>query len=95
VPLDFLGNFKCIKKINKRQNKEYVKNNTIHSPFWQTAYWVDKFLSIGAEEGKMKQGILFVGIAFLIVCASIGVASAKIWYVDDDGGYDFTRILMQ
>jgi len=39
-----------------------------------------------------KQRILVIGIAFLIVCASLGVTSAKTLYVDDDGGYDFTRI---
>ena len=41
---------------------------------------------------NIKRGILVIGVAFLIVCASVGVASAKIWYVDDDGGYDFTRM---
>ena len=48
------------------------------------------------DGGKMniKQGILLVGIAFLIFCAFVGTASAKTWYVDEDGGpgIDFTNI---
>ena len=41
-----------------------------------------------------KQGILLVGIALLTVCAFTNIASAKTWYVDDDGGpgIDFTSI---
>ena len=33
-----------------------------------------------------KQGILLVGISLLIFCAFTSLASAKMWYVDDDGG---------
>jgi hypothetical protein len=42
-----------------------------------------------------KQGILLVGIALLVFCAFIGTASAKTWYVDDEGrpGIDFTNII--
>lgn len=36
--------------------------------------------------------ILLLGICFLLVCASVGTASGTIWYVDDDGGADFTNI---
>jgi len=41
-----------------------------------------------------KLGILLVGIGFLIFCSFVGTASAKTWYVDDDGGsgIDFTKI---
>ena len=41
-----------------------------------------------------KQGIVLIGIALLIVCAFTSVVSAKIWYVDDDGGpeINFTNI---
>jgi parallel beta-helix repeat protein len=36
--------------------------------------------------------ILLLGICFLLVCASVGTASGKIWYVDGSGGADFTKI---
>jgi len=38
-----------------------------------------------------KYGILFTCVGILVLC-SVGTASAKTWYVDDDGGADFTRI---
>ncbi len=41
-----------------------------------------------------KQGILFISVALLLFCTFTSVASAKTWYVDDDGGagIDFTMI---
>lgn len=39
-----------------------------------------------------KHGILLMSIGLLLVCAFVGTASGKIWYVDDDGGADFTKI---
>ena len=33
-----------------------------------------------------------MGIGLLLICASVGTASAKTWYVDDSGGADFTKI---
>jgi len=40
-----------------------------------------------------KHGIILVGIGLLLFCVFfIGTASAKTWYVDDDGGADFTKI---
>jgi PGF-pre-PGF domain-containing protein len=38
-----------------------------------------------------KYGILIVGTVILFLCF-VGDASAKTWYVDDDGGSDFIRI---
>jgi parallel beta-helix repeat protein len=39
-----------------------------------------------------KYGILLVSIGLLLVFASVGTASGKIWYVDDDGDMNFTKI---
>ncbi|MCK4576520.1 right-handed parallel beta-helix repeat-containing protein, partial [candidate division WOR-3 bacterium] len=39
-----------------------------------------------------KQGIILVGIGLLLLWASVETASAKTWYVNDDGGADFTKI---
>ncbi|MCW3141394.1 MAG: hypothetical protein DRP27_05155 [Thermotogae bacterium] len=39
-----------------------------------------------------KHGILLVGISLLLFFAFVGTASGKIWYVDDCGGADFTKI---
>jgi parallel beta-helix repeat protein len=39
-----------------------------------------------------KYGILLIGVALLIFCALVGTGAAKTWYVDDDGGADFTKI---
>ena len=43
---------------------------------------------------KSKNKILLIGICLLVLCAFVGTASAKTWYVDDDGGpgIDFTNI---
>jgi len=41
---------------------------------------------------KYKHVVLGVSVALLLLCAFSGIASAKTWYVNDDGGYDFTRI---
>ena len=38
-----------------------------------------------------KYGILIICVAILFLC-TVGNASAKTWYVDDDGEADFTRI---
>jgi parallel beta-helix repeat protein len=38
-----------------------------------------------------RYGILVICAAILVLCF-VGTASAKTWYVDDDGGADFTRI---
>ena len=40
-----------------------------------------------------KPGILLIGVILLILCAFVGIVSAaQTWYVDDDGGVDFTKI---
>jgi len=39
-----------------------------------------------------KHGLLLLGVCLLLLCAFIGTASAKTWYVDDSGGADFTKI---
>jgi len=39
-----------------------------------------------------KDKIFLVGIGLLLFCAFIETASANTWYVDDDGGANFTKI---
>ena len=39
-----------------------------------------------------KRGILLVSICLLVFFAFVGTASGTIWYVDDSGGADFTKI---
>ena len=39
-----------------------------------------------------RNGLLLIVIVLLALCAFVGTASAKTWYVDDGGGADFTRI---
>jgi parallel beta-helix repeat protein len=42
---------------------------------------------------KRNHGILLIGAVLLVFCAFVGTASsATTWYVDDDGGADFTTI---
>jgi parallel beta-helix repeat protein len=38
-----------------------------------------------------RYGILILSVTILVLC-SVGTASTTTWYVDDDGGADFTRI---
>jgi hypothetical protein len=48
------------------------------------------------REMKRNHGILLISavlfLLFLVFCAFVGTASATTWYVDDDGGADFTTI---
>jgi parallel beta-helix repeat protein len=49
----------------------------------------------GGVFGKMdrKHGIFLIGAVLLVFCAFVGsVSAATTWYVDDDGGADFTTI---
>ena len=39
-----------------------------------------------------KVGILIICAAILVLCF-VGTASAKMWYVDDDRGAGYTRIV--
>jgi len=41
---------------------------------------------------NVRYDCLLIGVALLVLCAFVGTASATTWYVDDDGGADFTRI---
>jgi nitrous oxidase accessory protein len=43
------------------------------------------------DKSKVKFGILTF-VILLTILAFVGCASAKTWYVDDDGGCDFTKI---
>jgi parallel beta-helix repeat protein len=45
----------------------------------------------GIQKMDKKYGILIICAAILLLCF-VGTASAKTWYVDDDGGANFTRI---
>jgi len=41
---------------------------------------------------KWKNIYMWLCVVLVFLCASAGVASAQTWYVDDDGGADFTSV---
>ena len=41
---------------------------------------------------KWKNIYIGLCVVLVLLCASAGVASAQTWYVDDDGGADFTSV---